>query len=59
MEFYTSEEVAKIFRVHKRTVDRWLKNNLLKGYKLGKGKTAPIRIPKAEVVNFLKKNQIK
>jgi excisionase family DNA binding protein len=55
MEFLTREEVAKYFRVHVRTVERWLRNENLKGYKLGDGKTALWRIPKGEVKKFLEK----
>jgi len=50
-------EVAKYFRVHVRTVERWLKNKSLKGYKLGKGKTALWRIPKSELKRFLEKHK--
>jgi excisionase family DNA binding protein len=57
MEFMTMNEVAKYFRVHVRTVERWLKNKSLKGYKLGKGKTALWRIPKSELKRFLEKNK--
>ena len=56
MTFLTREEVAKYLRVHARTVERWLKNGNLKGYKLGKGKTALWRIPEAEVKKFLEKH---
>lgn len=59
MEFLTREEVAKFFRVHPRTVMRWLKEGSLKGYKLGKGRTALLRIPKAEVNKFLENYKIK
>lgn len=58
MEFLTREEVAKYFRVHPRTVMRWLKQGSLKGYKLGKGKTALLRIPKSEVKKFMGKHKI-
>jgi excisionase family DNA binding protein len=57
MEFYTRNEVAKLLRVHQRTVDRWIQAGELKGYKLGEGKTALLRIPKDEVEKFLKKNK--
>jgi excisionase family DNA binding protein len=57
MEFMTMSEVAKYFRVHVRTVERWLKNKSLKGYKLGKGKTALWRIPKSELKRFLEKHK--
>jgi len=53
MAFLTREEVAKYFRVHARTVDRWLKNGSLRGYKLGKGKTALWRVSEDDVKNFL------
>ena len=56
MEFRTREEVAKYFRVHVRTVERWLRNGSLKGYKLGGGRTALWRIPKDEVEKFLAKH---
>jgi len=58
MEFFTLEEVAKYFGVHNRTVIRWLKQGSLKGYKLGKGRTALLRIPKIEVKKFLEKHKI-
>jgi excisionase family DNA binding protein len=56
MEFLTKDEVAKYFRVHPRTVDRWLNTGSLKGYKLGDGKTSLWRIQKVEVEKFLKKH---
>ncbi len=59
MEFLTHNEVAKELRVHPRTVMRWLKNGTLKGYKLGDGKTALLRIPKVEFKKFLEKHKIK
>lgn len=57
MEFLTRPEVAKYFRVHERTVDRWIESGLLKSYKLGKGKTALLRIPKSEVKKFLERSK--
>ena len=57
MEFLTREEVAKYFRVHIRTVERWLRSGALKGYKLGNSKTALWRIPKSEVKKFLEKHK--
>ena len=57
MEFMTRNEVAKYLRVHARTVERWLTNKSLKGFKLGKGRTALWRIPKSEVKKFLGKNR--
>lgn len=57
MEFLTRKEVANFFRVNPRTIERWLRGGKLKGYKLGKGKTAPWRINKAEIKKFLAKNK--
>ena len=59
MEFMTREQVAEYFGVHPRTVMRWLEQGMLKGYKLGKGRTALLRIPKAEVNKFMAKNKYK
>lgn len=59
MEFLTRNEVAKYLRVHPRTVERWLKSGLLKGFKLGNGKTALWRIPKPEIKKFLDKSKVK
>lgn len=53
----TRNEVAKYLRVHARTVERWLKNKSLNGFKLGKGKTALWRIPKSELKRFLEKHK--
>ena len=55
MKFMTREEVATYFRVHARTVERWLKTGDLKGFKLGEGKTSLWRIPEKEVAAFLEK----
>lgn len=57
MTFLTKEEVAKEFRVHPRTVERWLKSKILVGHKLGKGKTSLWRIPEIEVKRFLEKSK--
>ncbi|HAJ44449.1 MAG: binding domain protein, excisionase family protein [Candidatus Azambacteria bacterium GW2011_GWE1_42_9] len=58
MEFFTRKEVAEFFRVNPRTVERWLRNGKLKGYKLGEGKTAPWRIDMVEIKKFLAKNKV-
>jgi len=57
MEFLTREEVAKHLRVHPRTVERWLRKRMLRGYKLGGGKTALWRISKTELNRFLEKHK--
>jgi excisionase family DNA binding protein len=57
MKFLTREETATYFRVHVRTVERWLKTGDLRGYKLGNGKTALWRIPEDEVEKFLAKHE--
>ncbi len=56
IKFLTREEVGTYLRVNPRTVDRWLKKGLLKGYKLGKGSTSMWRIPESEIEKFLKKH---
>lgn len=59
MEFLTRKEVAKYLRVHERTVDRWIESGNLKGYKLGTGRTALLRIPKSSIEKFLKTHKHK
>jgi excisionase family DNA binding protein len=59
MEFLTRKEVAKYFRVHERTVERWIRAGILKAYKLGDGKTALLRIPKSEINKFLERSKSK
>jgi len=57
-EFFTLEQTAEYFNVNPRTIMRWLKQGDLKGYKLGSGRTALLRIPKAEIKTFLEKHKI-
>jgi len=57
MDFYSRKQVAEYFKVHPRTVERWLKNGSLKGHKLGSGRTSLWRISKAEVDRFYKKSE--
>ena len=57
MKIMTKAEIAKILRVHERTVERWLRKGILGGYKLGKGRTALWRIPEDEFKKFLKKHK--
>jgi excisionase family DNA binding protein len=59
MEFLTRTEVAEFFRVHERTVDRWIESGSLKAYKLGTGRTSILRISKKEVEKFLKQSELK
>ncbi|MHB8579141.1 MAG: helix-turn-helix domain-containing protein [Ignavibacteriaceae bacterium] len=59
MDFYTRQEVAKSLRVHVRTIDRWLRSGVLKGYKFGDGENAKVRIDKREVDEFLRSSRIK
>jgi excisionase family DNA binding protein len=58
MQFKTRKETAEFFRVNPRTVERWLKSGKLRGYKLGKGTTAPWRIDIAEIKKFLAKYKV-
>ena len=57
MKVLTKEEIAKQLKVHPRTVERWLGKKILRGYKLGKGRTALWRVPEEEFVKFLKKHK--
>lgn len=57
MKFLTKDEVAKYFRVHPRTIERWLKSGELVGHKLGKGKTSIWRIPEPEITKFLDRHK--
>ena len=41
-EFYSSDEVAEIFRVHPVTVRRWLMNKILRGKKIGRKWLIPV-----------------
>jgi len=51
------EEIAKLLRVHPRTVERWIGKGMLRGYKLGKGRTALWRISQDDFDAFLKKHK--
>lgn len=57
MVFFKRDEVAKQLKIHPRTVERWLQNGSLYGYKLGKGRTSVWRIRKADLELFLKKHK--
>jgi len=57
MKFLVKEEIAELLKVHPRTVERWLGRGILRGYKLGKGRTALWRIPQDEFEKFLKKHK--
>jgi len=57
MEFLTKKEVAEYFRVHEKTIDRWLHDGKLKGYKLGDSNTSVWRISKSEIKKFLDRNK--
>ena len=41
-EFYGSDEVAEIFRVHPATVRRWLVGRILRGTKIGRKWLVPV-----------------
>jgi excisionase family DNA binding protein len=50
-EFYTVEEVAKLLRVSKKTIYRYIKNLKLKAIKTGK-----YLIKKSDLVEFIQDN---
>ena len=57
MKYLNREEIAKELRVHVRTVERWLRKGMIKGYKLGEGRTALWRIPETEFKKFLERHK--
>jgi excisionase family DNA binding protein len=44
-EYYTPDEVAKLFKVTRQTVYRWIRNNTIDSIRIG----ASVRIPAAAV----------
>ena len=51
--FYTTEEVAKMLKVHIITVRRWLEAGKLRGHKAGR----QWRIKKQDLEEYLKSNR--
>lgn len=49
----TREEVAKLFRVEVRTVDRLMKEGRLRGTKLNPGKSGRVVFLRSELARFL------
>lgn len=53
--FYTTEEIAKLFKVEDITVRRWINNGWLSAIKIGK----MYRIKKRDLETFIKKREKK
>jgi len=49
-EFYTTEEVALMLKLHVRTVQKWLEQGKLKGVRIGR----IWRIPESALKEFLR-----
>ncbi len=49
-EFYTSEEILELFKIHKQTLKNWRKENKIPFVKITRKK---ILYPKNEVLNLL------
>ena len=52
IRFYTPTEAAKILKVHKRTILRWIKNGTMDAAKFSDG---TIRIPAEEIPTYARK----
>jgi excisionase family DNA binding protein len=53
-EFLTVPEIAKVLKVNKMTIYRYIKAGKITAYKVGKG----FRINKKELENFLKRIKV-
>lgn len=51
-QFLTTNEIAKILRVHQRTVQRWLSSNQLKATKVG---PKVLRVRRQDLDKFLER----
>ncbi len=50
-EFLTVEETAAFLKISKQTVYRLYREGQLIGYRIGKGKNAPLRFKKSELLS--------
>ena len=53
IDVFTRAEVARMFKVSLRTVDRWAQDGKVRFVKLGDGPKAPIRFRKRDIEEFL------
>jgi excisionase family DNA binding protein len=54
--YYTPDEVAKRFRVSRRTVDRWIADGDLAAIKFA-GRTGRIRIAESDLEAFIRRHR--
>ncbi len=55
-ELITAEEVMKILKISRATLNRWVKAGKIRALKLGEGKKGAIRFKKEDIENFI--NQV-
>ena len=55
-DIFTASDIAKIARTSRQTVNRWLNNGEMNGYRFTK--TGDWRVSRKELINFLKSNNI-
>lgn len=51
-ELFTTEEVAKRYRVHPKTIIRWVREGRLSGIKLGNAPNCEYRFTKSDLAAF-------
>ena len=51
-KYYTPEELAEIFTLHKKTIYRWIRAGRIESYKMGRG----WRVSQKQLNKFLEEN---
>lgn len=54
VEFYTSDDLCKMFKISKVTLYRWVGQKKITGYKVGK----VLLFKKTEIAKFIEENRI-
>ncbi len=54
VEFYTSDDLCKLFKISRVTLYRWVNQKKIASYKVGKA----LLFKKAEVAKFIEENKI-
>lgn len=53
MEYMTIDDVAKHYKVHRRTVSKWIASGRLPAYHLTSGRNTPLRIKREDLDKVL------